>query len=121
MTVDRFRRDLGPCNLVSSLVTGNLTKLRRVGVGLLTTLALALPVTAAMAPTADAASYHFSNCTQLHKKFKHGVGKSNAKDKVRGSTKPVKTFKKSTKIYKSVVAFNRDLDRDRDGVACEKR
>lgn len=40
---------------------------------------------------------------------------------MRGKSKPVKNFKKSTKIYNEAMKHNRDLDRDRDGVACEKR
>ena len=68
----------------------------------------------------------YKNCKALNKVYPHGVGKKGARDKVRGSTKPVKNFKVSTKVYK----FNdgkarkkgeRDLDRDNDGVACEKR
>jgi hypothetical protein len=94
---------------------------RRAGIGLLTAVALAVPISGALATTADAASYNYQNCTKLNKKFKHGVGKKKARDKVRGATKPVTSFKKSTKIYKKVIKFNRDLDRDRDGVACEKR
>jgi hypothetical protein len=59
----------------------------------------------------------FKNCTELNKTYKHGVGKSGAKDKVRGSTKPVTTFKVSTKVYNE----NKKSDRDGDGVACEKK
>ena len=59
----------------------------------------------------------FKNCTELNKTYKHGVGKSGAKDKVRGSTKPVTGFKVSTKIYNE----NKKSDRDGDGVACEKK
>ena len=82
--------------------------------------ATAVPATAAPAPKS------YKNCTELNKVYPHGVGKKGARDKVRGSTKPVKNFKVSTKVYK----FNdgkarkkgeRDLDRDNDGVACEKR
>jgi len=59
----------------------------------------------------------FKNCTALHKVYKHGVGKSNAKDKVRGKTKPVTNFTRNTALYNA----NRHLDRDKDGVACEQR
>ncbi len=59
----------------------------------------------------------YSNCTQLNKKYKHGVGRKGARDKVRGNTKPVRNFKVSTAIYNA----NRGSDRDKDGVACEKR
>ena len=60
----------------------------------------------------------YKNCTALNKKYKHGVGKAGAKDKTSG--KPVTNFKKSTKIYKEAMSHNRGLDRDKDGIACEK-
>lgn len=59
----------------------------------------------------------FKNCTALNKKYKHGVGKTTAKDKVSGRTRPVTNFKKHNALYKA----NKHLDRDKDGVACEKR
>lgn len=59
----------------------------------------------------------FKNCTALHKKYKHGVGRKGAHDKVRGHTKPVTNFKRDTALYKR----NKALDRDKDGVACEQR
>jgi len=34
---------------------------------------------------------------------------------------PVTNFKHSTKVYKLAVRANKDLDRDGDGIACEKR
>ncbi len=61
----------------------------------------------------------YKNCTALNKKYKHGVGKSGAKDKTSG--KPVTNFKKSTAIYNEAMSYNRGLDRDKDGIACEKR
>ena len=70
---------------------------------------------------ADAASSTYKNCTALQKKYPHGVGRSGAKDKVSGSSKPVTTFKRSTKIYKAAIKQNKGLDRDKDGVVCEKR
>jgi len=57
----------------------------------------------------------WNNCTQVHTKYAHGVGRAGARDRVRGSTPPVTTFKRSTRLY------NSGLDRDKDGVACEKR
>ena len=92
---------------------------RRIAAGLLTLAALALPL-ATTATTADAASYHYSNCTKLHQDFKHGVGKKGAKDHHTKSSKAVTNFKRSTKIYKAAVKYNPDLDRDKDGIACEK-
>lgn len=58
------------------------------------------------------------NCTALNKKFPHGVGKQNARDKTSGT--PVTTFKRSNKLYKKAVRANAGLDRDKDKIACEK-
>lgn len=59
----------------------------------------------------------FKNCTALNKKYPHGIGKPGARDKVRGSTKPVTNFYVNASLYKA----NKKSDRDGDGVACEKR
>ena len=68
---------------------------------------------------ADRASFtkEFKNCTALNKVYKHGVGKKGAKDKVKGSGKRVTNFKVDTKVYNQ----NKKSDRDKDGVACEKK
>ena len=71
-------------------------------------------------PAADAAARPrvFANCTQLAKVYPHGVGRTGAHDKGTGkSFRPVTTFKRDTATYQA----NTKLDRDRDGVACEKR
>jgi hypothetical protein len=73
--------------------------------------AVATPADAAPKPKA------YKNCTALNKVYPHGVGKKNAKDKVSGSSKPVTTFTKDDKTY----ALNTKSDRDKDGIACEKR
>jgi hypothetical protein len=39
----------------------------------------------------------------------------------RTSGTPVTNFKHSTKKYKKAMRHNSDLDRDKDGIACEKR
>ncbi|GAA2669617.1 excalibur calcium-binding domain-containing protein [Actinoplanes palleronii] len=82
-------------------------------------LALAAGGGAVLASPAEAAVTikTFKNCTELNKKYKHGVGKKGAKDKVRGKTKAVTTFYVNTKLYNA----NKKSDRDKDGVACEKR
>ena len=95
---------------------------------------LLLPLTAATATEAQAApalvgvgalptgkTGIYKNCTAFNAKYKHGVGKKGAKDRVKGKSKPVTTFKRSTAIYKKAMANNSGLDRDKDGVACEKR
>ena len=64
-------------------------------------------------------NYHYKNCTALNKKYRHGVGQSNAHDK--SSSKKVTTFTHNTALYKKIIAKNHGLDRDHDGIACEKR
>jgi excalibur calcium-binding domain-containing protein len=93
---------------------------RRLAASVISVLALSLPVAALSSAPADAAGSTYKNCTTLQKKYPHGVGKSGAKDKVSGSSKPVTNFKKSTKIYKAAMKKNKGLDRDKDGIACEK-
>jgi len=76
----------------------------------------ALP--AAAIPSGDNAPRKtYANCTALNKDYKHGVGKTGAKDKVSGSGKKVTNFKVSTKVYNQ----NKKSDRDKDGIACEKK
>jgi hypothetical protein len=60
----------------------------------------------------------YKNCTALNKKYPHGLGRANAKDKTSG--KPVTNFKRSTALYNKAMSFNKRLDGDKDGVACEK-
>jgi hypothetical protein len=69
------------------------------------------------APTAIPAVY--KNCTALNKKYPHGLGKANAKDKTSGT--PVTNFKRSTPLYNKAMSFNKRLDGDKDGIACEKK
>jgi hypothetical protein len=59
----------------------------------------------------------FANCTAMHRVYPHGVGRTGARDKVRGKTKPVTTFFVNTRLYNA----NTRMDADRDGIACEKR
>jgi hypothetical protein len=66
-----------------------------------------------VARTADSTRY--ANCTALHTVYVHGVGRSGAKDKTSGT--PVTTFYRNTGLYN----LNTKLDRDKDGIACEKR
>jgi hypothetical protein len=49
------------------------------------------------------------------------VGRLHARDHTRSGTPGVTTFKRSTRLYNTAMRYNSDLDRDRDGVACEKR
>ena len=60
----------------------------------------------------------YKNCTALNKKYAHGVGRVGARDKTTGDA--VTNFKRSSKIYKLAMSYNKGLDRDKDGVACEQ-
>jgi hypothetical protein len=63
----------------------------------------------------------YDNCTQFNKKYPHGVGRVGARDKTKSrSSERVTTFKRSNTVYRTAMRWNRDLDRDRDGIACEK-
>jgi hypothetical protein len=58
----------------------------------------------------------YANCTELRADYPHGVGLPGAHDRTRSGSKPVTTFKTSTRLYRT----NADKDRDGDGIACEK-
>jgi hypothetical protein len=71
------------------------------------------------AAAARAVSAPWKNCTQVNKRYPHGVGKVGARDKTSGT--PVTNFKRSNFLYRTAMRYNRGLDRDKDGIACEKR
>jgi hypothetical protein len=80
---------------------------------------IALVTMAFAAGTAEAkAPALYKNCTNLNKRYPHGVGKLRAKDKTAGE--PVTNFRRSTKLYLVAMGWNKGLDRDKDGIACEK-
>ncbi|MFT3661009.1 MAG: excalibur calcium-binding domain-containing protein [Gordonia sp. (in: high G+C Gram-positive bacteria)] len=74
------------------------------------TLAVVAP-----APAADAAPTRYRNCAAMQKQYPHGVGRPGARDKTR--SRPVTTFRVNRALYER----NTHLDRDKDGIACEKR
>jgi hypothetical protein len=81
--------------------------------------ALALPVVALSAPQADAAGISYSSCAKLTRVYPHGVAKSAtaaAKQVRQGYGRP-STTARAKKVY---WANYRNLDRDRDGTACER-
>ena len=60
----------------------------------------------------------YSNCAKLNKVYPHGVAKAKGvKDKVARTTKPVTTFVVNLKVYNLNY---KNLDRDKDGIVCEK-
>jgi hypothetical protein len=71
----------------------------------------------AISTPAHAAVPWWKSCSALHKRYPHGIGKLGARDHTSG--KPVRTFKRSNRLYATATAHNRRLDRDRDGIACE--
>jgi hypothetical protein len=75
-----------------------------------------LATTASAATTVIPAPY--KNCTQFNAKYHHGVGRAGARDHTSGE--PVTTFLRSSRIYKLVLKYHAGLDRDKDGIACEK-
>ena len=85
------------------------------------TAALAIPFSSvvAIAPSADAATGIYKNCTALHTRWKHGVGKASAHDHTSGT--PVTNFFHSTRQYNIADSKNGGLDRDNDGIACEAK
>lgn len=85
-------------------------KLAQFGVALVVALSPVL-----LANTADAAPRTFKNCTEMNKKYPHGVGRPGARDRTSGT--PVTNFKRDRAVYKA----NTKSDRDKDGIACEKR
>jgi hypothetical protein len=67
----------------------------------------------------EAIPYRWKNCTIVNQRFPHGVGKRLAHDRTSGI--PVTNFRRSTLLYLTAMRYNRGLDRDKDGIACEKR
>ena len=83
--------------------------------------ATALTVTplAVLTTTAEAHTTGIhDNCTKFNKRYPHGVGTRNARD--RGAADPVTNFKRSNRIYWRAEGHNGSLDRDNDRVACER-
>jgi hypothetical protein len=73
----------------------------------------------ALAGTASAIPSPWKNCAQVNQKYPHGVGLPGARDKTSGT--PVTTFKRNTRLYRIAMKNNKGLDRDKDGIACEKQ
>ena len=64
--------------------------------------------------SANAAAKVFKNCTELNKVYPGGVSKSASATNKGGKTKKAPTV--DAKLYKTIVK----MDRDKDGIACEK-
>ena len=78
----------------------------------LSSAGLSIPAEAAAVPA------QWQNCTVVNKRFPHGLGKATARDRTSGT--PVTNFRRDTRLYNVAMSFNKGLDRDKDGIACEK-
>jgi hypothetical protein len=87
-------------------------------VALAATALAASTLTLSVPASAHTTGIH-DNCTNLNKKWAHGVGRSNAVDHTSGIK--VRNFYHNTKAYRLADRHNGTLDRDNDGIACEKR
>ena len=85
-------------------------------------LATAVVCLVVAVPFADAAGTRiparWRSCKAVNAKYLHGVGKVNAHDSTTGE--PVTNFTHSNYLYRLAMRYNRGLDRDHDGIACEK-
>jgi hypothetical protein len=61
----------------------------------------------------------YKNCTNFNKRYPHGVGKVGARDRTTGDD-PVTNFRRSNRIYRVAMSWNKGLDRDKDRIACEQ-
>jgi hypothetical protein len=109
--------------LATALVTAGIVISTQVGVTALAdtaTAATPAPTLTAAAPSTmpAAAKYKFKNCTAMNKVYPHGVGRKGARDHTSG--KKVTTFKVSTSLYNKIIRYRSGLDRDKDGIACER-
>jgi hypothetical protein len=83
--------------------------------------AIALSLALAPAATsAGAAPWLWQRCSHVQTKYPHGVGKRYAHDHTKSGTNPVTNFYRSTKLYNRAMSYNRRLDADKDGIACER-
>jgi hypothetical protein len=86
------------------------------------TAVLATTVVVGGASTAQAAPKTYANCTAVHKVYSGGIAKKSVtKNKVTSNGKVTYralkgTVKKDDALYKA----NKKMDRDADGIACEK-
>lgn len=66
------------------------------------------------AETAEAAAKSYKNCKELNKDYKGGVAESSSSKNKGGKTKYKPT------VSKELYNANKDKDRDKDGIACER-
>jgi hypothetical protein len=85
----------------------------------LAAIAIALGLGASFATAAATlVPAQWKNCTRVNLRYPHGVGRIGARDRTSGT--PVTTFRRSNALYRVAMRYNRALDRDKDGIPCEK-
>lgn len=62
----------------------------------------------------------YRSCKNYNARYPHGVGRRLARDKVRPGNEPVRNFRRSNRLFRIAMSYNRGLDRDKDSIACEK-
>lgn len=105
------------------------TRLRLALTTVLLTTALLVPTTAANAApaqtataTATATAKHYKNCTAVNQVYSGGIAKAGVKyNLVKSGGKTIKrALKGNVKFSTALYNANKSLDRDNDGIACEK-
>lgn len=75
----------------------------------------------ALSATAVPAAKRYSSCKKLNKRYHHGVGLPDKKNRiVNRRTGKIRYAVSYHKVSKSLYRANKRLDRDRDGIACER-
>ena len=97
--------------------------MKKIAAVLAATIALGSFTVATAAPAEAAAAKRYTSCSKLNAKYEGGVAKNksvrNTKT-VNGKKVPAKSTK-APKVSSALYAKNKHLDRDKDGIACEKR
>ena len=78
-------------------------------------ISIAVPANAAQHAT-NVATATARTCATLNVRYPHGVGRPGAHDQTKSTKRPVTNFTRNKAGYLA----NKSLDRDHDGIACEK-
>ena len=79
---------------------------------------LAVAALGVQAPAHATVPHKWKNCTVVNNRLPHGVGLKHAHDHTSGT--PVTSFRHDSDLYHAAMRANGGLDRDKDGIACEK-
>jgi excalibur calcium-binding domain-containing protein len=78
-------------------------------------VAISIVVALGIAQAPAQAAREYRNCTQLNRRFEHGVAKSRA-----AARREVRDGYGRPRVSRRIYRANRDLDGNSDGVACER-